>query len=152
MSAGLTGASALMSGVSRYEAGRERSQLYKANAGIATQQFQSEEEAAATNEQASRMRAAARTGQAVAAIGANGLTQGGTNAQVVASNAAVSEMDVLTQRNNALRRAWGFEVQAQSDEIQSKFASRAGDFSAADSILTGGAKAYTEEKAAGSWF
>lgn len=152
MSAGLTAANALYSGVSRYEAGQERSQLFKANAGIARDQFQSETAAGAANENAVRMRNAARTGQEVAAIGANGLTQGGTNANVVASNAAVGEMDALAVRNNALRRAWGFEVQGASDEMQARFASRGGDFSAADSILTGGAKAYTEDKATGSWF
>lgn len=152
MSAGLTGASALLGGVSQYEAGQERSSLYRANTGIALAQAQSEAAAGSANESAVRLRAAAMTGQQVAQTGAGNLQQAGTPGQVVASTAAINEMDALTTRNNALRRAWGFRVQAASDETQAVFAKSAGDFSAAGSILGGGAKAYDQYKSAGSWF
>lgn len=152
MSAGLTGASALLGGVSQYEAGQEKSRLFNANASIAGQQSQSEAAAGAYNETAVRMRGAAVTGQQVANTGAGNLQQAGTPAQVIASTAGVNEMDALQTRNNALRRAWGFRVQQVSDLQQGDFAKSAGDFNAAGSILTGGAKAYTQEKAAGSWF
>lgn len=152
MSAGLTGASALLGGVSQYEAGQEKSSLYRANEGIAMQQAQSEAAAGSFNESAVRRRGEAMTGQQVAQIGASNLQQGGTPGQVVASTAAVNEMDALTTRNNALRRAWGFRVQASSDQAQQEFAKSSGDFSAAGSILGGGAKAYTQAQAAGGWF
>jgi hypothetical protein len=152
MSAGLTGASALLGGVSQYEAGQERASLFRANTGIAMQQAQSEAAAGSANESAVLRRGAALTGQQVANIGANGLQQTGTPAQVVASTAAVNEMDALTTRNNALRRAWGFQVQAASDQNQEAFARSAGDYNALGSILGGGAKAYDQYKAAGSWF
>src|SRR5450631_1844775 len=151
MSAGLTGASALLGGVSQYEAGQERSSLYRANTGIALSQAQSEAAAGSFNESQVLRRGAAMTGQQVAQIGANNLTQGGTNAQVVSGTAAVNEMDALTTRNNALRRAWGFSVQAASDQKQGEFASSAGDFSAVGTILGGGAKAWTQAQAAGGW-
>lgn len=152
MSAGLTGASALLSGVSQYEAGQEKSSLYKQNAAIAMQQSQSEAAAGAYNESQILRKGEATTGQQVANIGANNLTQAGTNAQVVAGTRAVNEMDALTTRNNALRRAWGFQVQTVSDQNQAAFAKSAGDFNAAGAILSGGAKAYTQSKDAGSWF
>lgn len=152
MSAGLTAAGGLYGGVSQYEAGQERSSLFRANADIASRQASSEEAAGAFNENVVRRRGAQVTGQQVAAIGANNLTQGGTNAQVVASTAATNELDALTTRNNALRKAWGFKVQEASDEQQSAFASSAGTGNAIGTILGGGAKAYTQSQAAGGWF
>jgi hypothetical protein len=64
----------------------------------------------------------------------------------------ISEMNALQTRNNALRRAWGFQVQGASDTFQSKQAASAGDFSGAGSILSGGAKAYDQYEATGRWF
>lgn len=141
-----------MQGVASYEAGQTRSKLYQANAQIAGEQAQSEEEAGAQNEERVRMAGAATTGRQVAAIGANNLTQGGTNAQVVAGTAEVNEMDALTTRNNALRRAWGFRVQEASDTFQSDQAASASYMSGAGSILAGGAKALHEYNDTGTWF
>jgi hypothetical protein len=141
-----------LGGVSQYESGQEKSSLYRANAGIALQQAQSEEAAGSFNESQVLRRGAAMTGQQVANIGANNLQQRGTPAQVVASTAEVNEMDALQTRNNALRRAWGFQVQAASDQKQEAFASTSADLNAVGSILGGGAKAYTQSQAAGGWF
>jgi hypothetical protein len=152
MSAGLTASSGLLQGVSQYEAGQQKGRLFNADAGIAARQMQSEEQAGSYNETIVRQRGAQITGQQVANTGANNLQQTGTPAQVISSTAETNEMDALQTRNNALRKAWGFQVQQQSDLTQSSFAKSAGDFSAAGSILSGGAKGYTEDKAAGSWF
>ncbi len=152
MSAGVTAGAGLLQGVGQYEAGQTRSQLFRANAQVAAGQVQSELQAGADNANLIKMKGAAIEGQQVANIGANNLTQGGTNASVVTSTAAVNEIDALNTRNNAMRRAWGFEVQGASDAFQAKQASAAGDFTAAGSILAGGAKAYTQENATGSWF
>lgn len=152
MSAGLTGASALLGGVSQYEAGQQKSSLYRADVGIAAAQAQSEDAAGSYNMNATLMKGAATTGQQVAQIGAGNLQQRGTPAQVVASSAEINEMDALQVHNNAMRRAWGFRVQGASDQVQEGNAKSAGDFNAAGSLLSGGAKAYTQDNAAGSWF
>lgn len=152
MSAGLTAAAGLYGGVANYEAGQTRSSLFRANADVASRQAISEEAAGAFNESIVRRRGAQVQGQQVASIGANNLTQAGTNAQVVASTAATNELDALTTRNNALRRAWGFATQEASDKQQAAFASSAGTGAAIGTILGGGAKAYTESNAAGGWF
>lgn len=152
MSAGLTAGSALLGGVSQYETGQEKSRLEIANAGIASRQAQSEEAAGSANETTVRMRGEQVKGQQVAAIGANNLQQSGTPAQVVASTAAINELDALTTRNNAARRAWGFRVQESSDLQQASFAKSAGTDNAIGSILGGGAKAYTQSQSAGGWF
>lgn len=152
MSAGLTATAGLAQGVGAYEAGQTRSQLYQANAGIAAEQAQSERMAGAYNETAVRMRGQAITGQQIAQIGSSGLQQGGTPSNVVASTAAINEMDALQTRNNALRRAWGFQVQQTSDQFQAGMVGRAGTEQALGSILGGGAKAYDQYNKSGSWF
>jgi len=152
MSAGLTAAGGLYQGVAQYEAGQERGSLYRANAGIAAQQFASEVKAGSENEERVLMKGEQQTGQQVAQIGASNLQQRGSPSQVVSSSAMINEMDALTTINNARRRAYGFQVQEVSDQRQASMARSAGDFNAAGSILAGGAKAYDEEQKAGSWF
>lgn len=152
MPAALTFGADLLAGVGAYEAGKTRSLLYRANASVAAQQAQSEREAGAYGEQMVRMRGAALQGQQVAQIGASNLQQAGTPSQVVASTAMVNEMDALQTRNNALRRAWGFEVQGASDAFQSKQAATAGITRGLGSILSGGAKADEQYNQTGTFF
>ena len=146
MSAGLTASAGLLGGVANFEAGQEKASLLRANAAISSAQVQSEAAAGAYNASAIVM------GQQIANTGANNLQQAGTPAQVVASTQELNEMDALQTRNNALRRAWGFAVQGASDQKQADFAATSGDFNAEGTILGGGAKAYTQAQAAGSWF
>lgn len=152
MSAGLTATGGLLGGVAQYESGQQKRTLFNADAGIAARQAQSEEAAGSYNETIVRQRGAQITGNQVANTGANNLQQTGTPAQVISSTAETNEMDALQTRNNAMRKAWGFQVQQESDLTQAKFAQSAGVFNAAGSILTGGSKAYTQEQGSGSWF
>jgi hypothetical protein len=152
MSAGLTAGAGLLQGVGQYEAGQTRSRLFRTNADIASEQSQSEFQAESANETALRMRQAAVSGQQVAQTGANNLQQRGSPAQVQASTAAINETDILTMRNNAARKAWGFQVQETSDEFQSGQAARVGDMEGIGSILGGGGKALGQYDETGSWF
>lgn len=152
MPADLSLAAGFFGGVGAYEAGQTRSLLYRANASIAAQQAQSEREAGAYGEQMVRMRGAALQGQQIAQIGASNLQQAGTPSQVVASSAMVNEMDALQTRNNAMRKAWGFQVQGISDTFQSKQAATGGIFSGVGSILSGGARAAEQYNQTGSFF
>lgn len=152
MSVGLTEEGALIKGIGAYEAGQERGSLFRLNEDIANKQAASEFAAGAYNANAVGMRAKAIEGQQVATIGASNLTQAGTPAQVVAGTAAINEMDRLQVLNNAARKAWGFEVQGESDRLQAGFARRAGTNEALGTILGGSAKAYTELQNGGTWF
>lgn len=152
MSAGLTEGTALMEGVGRFEAGQARAGLFRANEEIAGRQAQSEAQAGAYNEEIVRMKGAATEGQQVAQIGGSGLQQKGTPAQVVAGTRMINEMDAIQTRNNALRRAWGFQVQGASDRVQAGMAERAGAFGGAGSLLSGSAQAWKQYDATGSWF
>lgn len=126
---------------SQIAAGNERDQLERANAGIADQQVKSEFAAGSYNAGLARKKGAQITGTQVAAIGANNLTQGGTNAQVVADTAAAQESNALQIQNTAMRRAWGFAVQGASDTFQGKLARRGGMLSGIGSLISGGSKA-----------
>jgi hypothetical protein len=141
-----------MDAAADYETGKTRSLLFRANASTAAQQAQSEREAGAYGEQMVRMRGASLQGQQIAQIGASNLQQAGSPSQVVASSAMVNEMDALQTRNNAMRKAWGFEVQAQSDTFQAKQARRGGIMSGVGSILSGGAKAYDQYNTTQTFF
>ncbi len=152
MSAGLTGAGALLQGASQFEAGETRANLFRANAGIAGAQSLSEIQAGNYNANNILLKGQALEGQQRANVGANNLQQAGTPAQVIASTAEINEMDALQTRNNAMRRAWGFQVQETSDNAQAGLAKSSGDLNALGSIIGGGAKAYGQEQAAGSWF
>lgn len=152
MSAAMTLADAFLGGAIGYRAGRTRGALFRANADIAGMQARSEMDAGAYAENIARMHGAALEGQQVAQIGANNLQQAGSPAQVVADSARLSEINALETRNNALRRAWGFEVQSESDRFQAKQAERGGVMDLAGSILSGGVKAFDEYGQAGGWF
>lgn len=65
------------------------------------------------DEQSSRLRTAAVKGSQRAAMAANGIVVGeGSSNDVLTSTDYVGETDALAIRNNALRSAWGYQVQA----------------------------------------
>ena len=144
MSAGLTEEGALLGGVSRFAAGQERGALFRANENVSEAQVASEFRAGSANENIERMKAKALEGQQVAQIGASGVQQAGSPSAVVASTAAINEMNALQIRNNAARRAWGFAVQGESDRIQAGLARQAGTIEGIGTILGGTAKAYQQ--------
>ena len=129
---------------SQIKAGDTKASLDNANAAIADQQAKSEIEAGNINANLMRQKGAQVTGQQISAIGANNLTQGGTNAQVVAGTAGATELNVLNTQNNALRRAWGFQVQGASDRTQASLAAQGGMLSGIGSLASGGASLYNK--------
>ena len=122
--------------------GNTKDALETANAGIADQQAKSELAAGSYNAGLIRRKGAITTGAQIAGIGANNLQQGGTNAAVVASTAGATELSALTTQNNALRRAWGFDVQGESDRFQGGLAKQGGILSGVGDLMTGTASAY----------
>jgi hypothetical protein len=122
--------------VSAYQSGKTKDALETANASIADQQAKSEMTSAAYNSNLARLKGAQIQGQQVSAIGANNLQQTGTNALVVADTAKAQEMNALQIQQNALRRAWGFEVQGSSDRFQGQLAEQGGILSGLGDIAS----------------
>jgi hypothetical protein len=115
-------------------AGDTRAGLERDNAAIADMQAKSEMNAGAYDANLIRQRGEKVAGQQVSAIGANNLQQAGTPATVVSDTARATELSALTTNNNALRRAWGFQVQGASDVEQADLAEQGGMLSGIGSL------------------
>ncbi|HXI39947.1 MAG TPA: hypothetical protein VNH83_08210 [Bryobacteraceae bacterium] len=126
-------------------AGNEKDALERANASIADQQAKSEMASGAYNTNLAREKAAQIQGTQIAAIGANNLQQGGTPSLVVADTAKAQEANALQIQNNALRRAWGFDVQGESDTVQGALAKQGGILSGIGDITNTAGKVYRDE-------
>lgn len=135
-----TAAGGAIKAFSAIGAGNAKDALERQNENIAGQQARSEMESGAYNASLARKKGAAVTGAQVAAIGANNLQMKGTPTDVVASTAAAQEANVLAIQNNALRRAWGFEVQGASDRYQGQLAKRGGMLSGIGDLIGAGGK------------
>lgn len=138
------GGGALKAG-SAFAAGNTKDALERANASIADQQAKSEMAAGAYNTNLARQKGAQIQGAQIASIGANNLQQGGTPATVVADTARAQEANALQIQNNALRRAWGFEVQGESDTIQGQLAKQGGILSGIGDITSTAGKLYMDD-------
>jgi hypothetical protein len=126
----------------QFASGSTRAAEERANESIATEQAESEMKTGAYNANITRQRGAQVVGSQIAAIGGNNLQQGGTPAQVVANTAAANERNTLTVQNNALRRAWGFEVQGASDAFQAKQDEEGGILSGIGTLASTGGSLY----------
>jgi hypothetical protein len=137
---------AILKAGSQIAAGNTKDAEEQANAGIADQQAKSEMASGAYNAGLARKKAAMIQGQQVASIGANNLQQAGTNAAVVASTAGAQEANALQIQNNALRRAWGFQVQGASDRFQGQLAKQQGILSGVGSLAGMGGSLFNQNE------
>lgn len=125
----------------RYQAG-----VAQINRQIATQNADFERSVGEVQAQESGMRTRAQIGQTEAAQASSGLdVNRGSASDVRTSEVEIGQQNENIIRSNAERRAYGYEVEATSDDAQSKLyemASKtsgiAGDIGAATSILSGG--------------
>lgn len=138
----------VIKGVASIAAGNTKDALERENAGIADQQAKSEMQSGAYNTNLAREKGAQIQGRQVSAIGANNLQQSGTPATVVADTARAQEANALQINNNALRRAWGFEVQDASDTFQGEQAKRGGMLSGLGDFIGAAGKGYKDYRAA----
>lgn len=65
----------------------------------------------------------------------------GSAADIAAETEAISAIDEMTIRNNALRESFGFKVEAISASLQADLAYLAGITKSVETLLTGGIKA-----------
>jgi hypothetical protein len=106
----------------------------------------------AVEEQQQRNKTRAIMGQQRAALAANGMdATTGTGSQLLTDAAGFGEYDALTVRNNAMKQAYGLNLQSDNLLSEGKAAKAAGYNTAAGSLLTGGSKVYATGKANGLW-
>jgi hypothetical protein len=103
----------------------------------------------AVEEQKTRDQTRALMGRQRAALAANGINTGsGTGSLLLQDAASAGEFDALTVRNNAMKQAYGFNVQADNLLAEGKATKAASRGQAMGTLLTGGSKAYSLYKAA----
>lgn len=116
--------------------------MYDANAGVARLQAGDALSRGHLAEQRHRIDTKRLVGSQRAALGAQGIDVNRDSAlDVQADTMAMGELDALTIRNNAVREAWGYEVQAANYGNQAILAGRAGRTAFEGSLLTSGIRA-----------
>lgn len=152
VSTAATAGGSLLSAFGASRAGEAQSQMYQYQAGISQLKqkidLQNRDYALAVGEtEASRygMQARQRMGAIRAGEGASGIDVGsGSKAEVQEGQQTVTDIDMAQIRNNAARRAYGFEVEATSDAAEAGLytraasdASKAGKIKALGSLISG---------------
>jgi hypothetical protein len=144
---GVTGAAgSLFGGAASSNAYTYQAGIAQMNAQIARQNAAYETSLGEQQAQQSGMKTRAQISQTRAAQGAGGLdVNTGSNADVRKSELSLGDYDQAIIRNNATRRAYGFEVEAVSQDAQSNLDRYAAStsitssyFGAASSILGAG--------------
>jgi len=143
---GVSALSALISGFSQSSAARAQGDIQasvaRTNAAIARLQAKQTIEAGSAEASKINQRTAQTVGSLRAAQGASGIAvNSGSNALITNAVTGMGMQDELTIRNNAARRAWGFETQAIQDTYKGQFEQLTGNAAARQSLLTGGLKA-----------
>ena len=144
-------AAAAIGGVASYQQGQYQAQVAENNAKIQQQNAKAAIEAGAVEEQNRRLQTAQQQGKIRAAIGASGVDPNfGSSLDLQSDAAKLGELDALTIRNNAARKAYGFQIQGLSDQATATL-----DRSASYASLLGGASSvgskYQSFSAAGAF-
>ena len=158
MGFGGAGAAVASSGVKAYgqiqtaeanaAADKYNAQVAENNSTIATQQAQWSAESGEQQVAKQELENRAKIGGIEANQGASGVEVGtGSNADVVSSAKEIGALDALTIRSNAVRKAYGYQVQSTSDKAQAGLdtmaasnAVKAGKIAAISTLLGGAAQ------------
>lgn len=142
-------ASAAISAYSAYSSGQSQKKASEYNAEMQRRAADDALQTGANEAAEHRDKVRQIMSSQVAATGAAGLnTASGTPLQILTETAGVGELDALRIVNNAQRRAYGMNAQAELDVFQGKAAGRAGFMNAGASLLSGASNAYFGYKAA----
>lgn len=154
LAVGASGGGSLLSAFGALSSGQSQSSMYAYQSGVSQLKqkidLQNRDYAYATGETEAQkygMAARDRLGKIRAGIGASGIDIGsGSKAAVQEGQQTVTAIDNAQIRNNAARRAYGFEVEASSDAASAEMYSRAssdalkaGYLKAAGSLISGSA-------------
>lgn len=117
------GVGAYNQAVGQREMYSRQSQAYDYDAAIAREQASIAIQNGQAEEERSRLQTAGVMGRQRAAMGAAGTDLGyGSNNDVLSTTKLLGERDAITIHDNALRTAWGYNVEATNFDNQSAFA------------------------------
>lgn len=136
----LTGVSGVYQASAARAAGRYEQQVAERNATIAEQQAEQAKQIGNIEEERQLRRVRAALGTQRAALAANGLdVNSGSALDLQAETAGFGAADALNLRSNALRQAWGFQVEATNMRNAGRAARAQGRNAAIGTLLTTGA-------------
>lgn len=142
----MVGASVLggvMKGKAEKEAGEEAQRVANQNAMIAEAQAEQARQIGGIEEQRALQNVRRTIGSQRAAFGAmNVEASSGSALDVQLETAKMGAADATIARANAMREAWGFEVEAQQQRESGRFARRAGVNAQRATLLTTAGNAY----------
>lgn len=146
---GVSAAGALATGYSESEAikgyGAYKAGLASTNAamaGLAGKETIEQGDIAAGNKD---LETRARVGSELASQGASGVSVGsGTSALVRSGTDLVGQIDAATIRNNAQRKAFGYQVQATQDTAEAQFDKMSAASQSMQTFLSGGLQAISD--------
>lgn len=142
IAAGAAVASAAYTGYASQQQGKYQEKVAENNAKSAEYAAEDARARGAVAEQQQRNRTRAFLGQQKAAMAANGIDiSTGTGNLLLADSAGLGEFDALTVRNNALKQAYGMNVQSENLLSEGRAARIGGRNQAYGSLLTGGSQA-----------
>ena len=128
-SAGIAAKGAMNQGKAEQIGADYRAAVASNNAIVSEQNAKLEEQRGAIEEQAQREKTAQLIGAQRAGYAASGLDiSGGTPLRVQGDTAQIGEVDALTVRNNAMRKAYAYRTQASNFESESGFETAGGKY------------------------
>lgn len=133
---------AIMQSSAMRAAGDYQASIAATNAKIAGIQEKQALEAGDVEASRQNLKTQATIGAIKAAQGASGTdVASGSSAIVRSGVAGAGAIDELTIRNNAARRAWGFQTEALEDTFKGQFAQLTAKAQSTQSLITGGLQA-----------
>ena len=127
------------SSYAKIRAGQKQKEMFERNAQFADWQADDALARGETNEKRQRQQTEQTIGSQRTAFAAGGVdVNRGTAVDVQADAAYLGELDALTIRNNAVKEAYGYRVQADDLRQRGKYAKQEGYMGAAESIIGGG--------------
>lgn len=143
----LTAFTSVTGAISDIEQARTRRIISESNKEIAELKAKSAKRKGQAEESRSRQRIKQLIGKQRAALAAQGVSLEGEGVQdIIQETGRVGEVDALTIRLNAMREAFGYEQEARTAGFEGRMVERAGRFGAAETLLTGGLRAYEQYK------
>jgi hypothetical protein len=120
---GALAAGAALKGYSEYTAGQTDAKVADANVELARRSAADALQLGATQAGQIRAKGTQVASEQKVALAASGVDPSSAG-NLFASTAAESELDALTAKNNAAKRAWGFELEANAEEVKATMARR----------------------------
>ena len=137
------GIGSVASAFSQYQAGKGQRALSKISGRLSKLKAKSAKRRGAEKEARSRQSFKKLLGKQRAALAAQGIRlDEGSARDIQTETQVMSELDALTIKNNAAREALGLEAGARTTEVGGKLAGARADVGAAETLLTGGLRAY----------